>query len=184
MMIRDSVFVTDIVGGPTQVYNAYGSLVIEDSTFDGMDGAACVFGWDPFTLRRCTFRNTTSDRVVEIRYGNTVLEDCRVERCVTAGYLFGVIYSGTYSVSGLRVCDSFGEPFQGPWTDLGGNDFNASCSCFGDINGDGMVDGFDLGVVLSGWQNGPGSNEGDLSGDGETDAVDLALILVNWGPCP
>ena len=47
-----------------------------------------------------------------------------------------------------------------------------------------MVDGFDLGVVLSGWQNGPGSNEGDLSGDGETDAVDLALILVNWGPCP
>lgn len=184
LILRDSVFVTEVLGGPTQVYNAYGMLVIEDTMFDSMNGANCVFGWEPFTLRRCTFRNTTSDSIVEIRFGTTLLEGCRVERCNTSGYLFRVIYTGVYNAAGLTVCGSDGTPFQGPWTDLGGNNFNAVCSCFGDLDGDGTVGGYDLSLVLSGWQFGPGSNDGDLSGDGETDAVDLALILANWGPCP
>ena len=183
--VRGSAFVSNVLGGFAQTYNAYGSFLLEDTTFDGIDGSTCVFGWDPYTVRGCVFRNATTYSIVDIRFGNTVLEDCRVERSsITGGYLFRVTYSGTYSAEDVIVCNSPGQPFQGPWTDLGGNDFNASCSCFGDINGDGMVDGFDLSVVLSGWQNGPGSNEGDLSGDGETDAVDLALILVNWGGCP
>jgi hypothetical protein len=185
IVVRGSVIVSNVQGGFAQTYNAYGSFLLEDTTFDGIDGSSCAFGWDAYTIRRCVFRNATTSSIVDIRFGNTALEDCRVERCaITGGYLFRVTYSGTYSAEDVIVCNSPGQPFQGPWTDLGGNDFNASCSCFGDINGDGMVDGFDLGVVLSGWQNGPGSNEGDLSGDGETDAVDLALILVNWGPCP
>ena len=49
--------------------------------------------------------------------------------------------------------------------------------------GDGQVAGADVTIVLSGWQNGPGSTEGDLSGDGETDGIDLALLLSNWGAC-
>ena len=47
----------------------------------------------------------------------------------------------------------------------------------GDLNGDGKVDGADLGIFLSGW-NLPGPT--DLNGDGTTDGEDLGLLLINW----
>ncbi|MFO0961949.1 MAG: hypothetical protein U0625_03475 [Phycisphaerales bacterium] len=48
----------------------------------------------------------------------------------------------------------------------------------GDLNGDGHVDGADLGVLLAGWGN-PGAS--DLNGDGTTDGADLGVLLANWG---
>ena len=47
-----------------------------------------------------------------------------------------------------------------------------------DLNGDGTVDGLDLGLMLSNWGN-PGST--DLNNDGETDALDLVDFLVVYG---
>ena len=52
--------------------------------------------------------------------------------------------------------------------------------CSADVTGDGMVDGADLGVLLSGWG---GSGPGDLSGNGVIDGQDLGLLLSAWGPC-
>lgn len=47
-----------------------------------------------------------------------------------------------------------------------------------DLNGDGVVDGADLGILLSAWgQEGPG----DLNGDGTVDGADLGLLLAAWG---
>ncbi len=48
-----------------------------------------------------------------------------------------------------------------------------------DLNGDGSVDGADLGLLLSAW----GSNqpEADLNGDGTVDGADLGLLLGAWG---
>ena len=46
----------------------------------------------------------------------------------------------------------------------------------GDLNGDGKVDGADLGLVLAGW----GTPSGDVNGDGTTDGADLGLILAAW----
>lgn len=175
-----------LLGAPgvngTYLYNAYSGLVVEDCVFDSMEGKA-IFGWAPVTVRRTDFRNITGNFVFDMRYGQTLLEDCRLERCQVASHLFGVTYSGTYALRNTAICQSSTPLFQGAWTDLGGNDFNAICSCFGDIDGDGIIGGSDLSIVLSGWQSGPGANEGDLSGDGETDAVDMALILSNWGVC-
>ena len=48
----------------------------------------------------------------------------------------------------------------------------------GDLNGDGRVDGSDLGLLLSNWGQ-PGI--GDLNGDGTTNGADLGLLLSNWG---
>jgi len=48
----------------------------------------------------------------------------------------------------------------------------------GDVNGDGVVNGEDLGALLGSW-GGPGA--GDLDGDGLTDGNDLAILLGNWG---
>ena len=181
-VIRHSVF-TGIDGlEATWFYNAFSTVTIEDSIFDSFHGTT-LFGWAPYTVRRCQFRNITGSRVMEMRYGQTFIDSCTFERCQVNGFLFGVIYSATYAIAGSSICASSTPIFQGPWSDLGGNDFNAGCTCFGDINGDGQLDGADLAVVLYGWQSGPGSNDGDISGDGETDGVDVTLLLANWGPC-
>ena len=51
----------------------------------------------------------------------------------------------------------------------------------GDINGDGVVDGFDLGALLSAW-GGCASCQcsADFNGDCTIDGIDLALILSSW----
>lgn len=49
---------------------------------------------------------------------------------------------------------------------------------FGDLNGDGRVDGADLGLLLGAW--GTASPEGDLDGSGAVDGGDLGLLLGAW----
>lgn len=55
--------------------------------------------------------------------------------------------------------------------------------CPGDLDGSGVVDGGDLGTILSGWGDCPGC-VGDLDGDGRIDGGDLGQFLALWGPCP
>jgi len=54
--------------------------------------------------------------------------------------------------------------------------------CPADLNGDGVVDGADLGALLNAW----GTNDpaADLSGDGVVDGADLGILLNAWGACP
>jgi hypothetical protein len=68
---------------------------------------------------------------------------------------------------------------------LGGGQFMIDCieaqdiisgGPLGDLNGDGVVDGGDLGLLLAAW----GTAGGDLNGDGTTDGADLGLLLANW----
>jgi len=51
--------------------------------------------------------------------------------------------------------------------------------CAGDVNGDGVVDGVDLALLLGGWA----TPTGDLDGDGVVNGSDLAVLLGAWGPC-
>ena len=56
--------------------------------------------------------------------------------------------------------------------------------CIGDLNGDGEVNGADLGLILGAW--GPCTATpctGDLNGDGNVNGADLGLILGAWGTC-
>ncbi len=55
-------------------------------------------------------------------------------------------------------------------------------SCIGDLNGDGVVGGADLGDLLGSW--GSRSAHADLTVDGIVDAADLSVLLGAWGPCP
>jgi len=52
--------------------------------------------------------------------------------------------------------------------------------CVGDLNGDGVVDGADLGSLLGGWGQ---DGAGDLNGDGVIDGADLGILLGAWGSC-
>jgi hypothetical protein len=47
-----------------------------------------------------------------------------------------------------------------------------------DLNGDGVVNGADLGSLLSQWGQ-PGT--GDLNGDGIVGGADIGIMLANWG---
>lgn len=48
----------------------------------------------------------------------------------------------------------------------------------GDLNGDGAVNGADLGILLASWGQAGAS---DLNGDGTTNGADLGVLLANWG---
>ncbi len=56
--------------------------------------------------------------------------------------------------------------FTGPWAAMQSTDFD----------GDGLVNGLDLGILLSGW----GTAGGDVNNDGMTDGADLGLLLGTW----
>ena len=52
--------------------------------------------------------------------------------------------------------------------------------CPADLNGDGIVNSADIGLLLSDWAfDGPG----DLNDDGTINAADLGLLLAEWGFC-
>ncbi len=84
---------------------------------------------------------------------------------------FDVVPGETFTI---RVGGAFGTQGTGV--------INATCTttCDGDINGDGVVNGADLGLLLNQW-GGPGS--ADINGDGVVDGADLGLLLAAWGPC-
>ena len=53
-------------------------------------------------------------------------------------------------------------------------------ACASDLNGDGIVAGADLALVLGSW--GPCKTcDGDVNGDHVVDGVDLAFVLTRWG---
>jgi predicted outer membrane repeat protein len=58
-----------------------------------------------------------------------------------------------------------------------------SCQCVADVNADGMVNGADLGVVISFWGPVTVFPRADLSGDGVVNGSDLGILLANWGSC-
>ncbi len=51
---------------------------------------------------------------------------------------------------------------------------------FGDLNGDGLVNGADLGLLLAAW--GSADPDADLNGDGIVNGSDLGLLLAAWAP--
>jgi hypothetical protein len=58
-------------------------------------------------------------------------------------------------------------------------------ACFGDISGNGVVDGVDLAALLGAWgTDGHGKFECDIDGDGVVAGSDLAIMLGSWGACP
>ena len=66
------------------------------------------------------------------------------------------------------------------WINLDDANYFVSFTCEGDFNGDGQIDGADLGLLLGAW-GAPGTT--DLNGDGTTDGADLGLLLGSWGAC-
>ncbi|TVQ29876.1 MAG: hypothetical protein EA376_14615 [Phycisphaeraceae bacterium] len=62
----------------------------------------------------------------------------------------------------------------------------AQVNCPADLNGDGVVNAQDLGILLGSWgvcPPAPAPCPGDTNGDGVVNAQDLSAILGSWGAC-
>ena len=85
------------------------------------------------------------------------------------------------TVSNTRFCDYSEAAIFGAWTDLGRNSFNPDDCNAADINGDGVVNGADLALILASWGQPCLGCAADVNEDGEVNGADLALILAGWG---
>jgi hypothetical protein len=70
------------------------------------------------------------------------------------------------------------------WTSAGST--SAPCGCAADLDGNGVVNGADLGVMLSSWgiSGQQSAHSADLNGDGLVNGADLGVLLSTWGRCP
>ena len=59
----------------------------------------------------------------------------------------------------------------------------AANPCPADLNGDGMVNGADVGLMVAQWGACAGCS-GDLNGDGIVNGADFGLLIAAWGMCP
>jgi len=96
-----------------------------------------------------------------------------------AGGAFFIDSTPNTSIGDSSFCGSSPNDITGSYADAGGNTFVDACGVPGDLNGDGVVDGADLGILLDAW--GPCVGCGaDLNGDGVVDGADLGILLDNW----
>lgn len=112
------------------------------------------------------------------------LDGCRFERN-RAELDGGSVNSDESSlawIGGSSMCGSFPDFIQGIWVDEGGNQFNSTCSMTSDLDGDGMIGGGDLLILLANW--GPCSAgtqcAGDIDGNTLVDGNDLLMLLSEW----
>ena len=94
-------------------------------------------------------------------------------------------HDSTPTLTNSTLCSNTPDQIYGLWIDNRDNcvlEFCDDCDidCPGDLDGDGSIDGVDLGMMLSEW----GKAGGDLTGDRTTDGEDLAILLASWGVCP
>lgn len=85
--------------------------------------------------------------------------------------------STTMKVRFLARDQSSGSIIEAGVDDFSVQGIDCTASNPADIDGDGMVDGADLGALLAGW----GTASPDLDGSGAVDGSDLGLLLAAWG---
>jgi hypothetical protein len=110
-------------------------------------------------------------------------------RVTPLGYCAGSTYS-------VRIyapdCNSDGVPdaqqiSQGQLDDLDSDGVPDICqqpTCVdADLFRNGVINGADLGILLSEWGPANANTVSDINHDGRVDGSDLGFLLANWGPC-
>ena len=97
----------------------------------------------------------------------------------------GAIFSWNQSVPEVlntSFCGNTPEDIDGAWNDGSGNSFDASCGGgpAGDLNGDEVIDGQDLTLLLADWNCTGPDCIADLNDDAVVDGQDLTQLLADW----
>ena len=84
---------------------------------------------------------------------------------------------------GAADCDLNSVPDACQPDDDGDGIPNTCEPCIADLNGDGLINGFDFSLLLNRWGAVPAGEPADLDEDGNVGASDVALLLNSWGNC-
>ena len=175
-------------GSPTVV-----DTIVENNTANSRGGGLHIVDGTPNLVRTIVRNNISSNNVGGVSWvpaGNAAaflsIDGCNVTgntAAVVQGGI-GILEDGAttkVSLHGTTVCGNLPRPnVAGRFIDLGGN---VVCDCAGDLNLDGVVNGADLGLMLSGWGPCGSSCLYDLNVDGVVNGADLGLLLAAWGAC-
>ncbi|MEY5060587.1 MAG: hypothetical protein RIS45_508 [Planctomycetota bacterium] len=151
---------------------AGGVFLLEDcsltANISGVDGAAVHH-----------FENSALGVVGALR-----IVDCQITGNTSVVGAGGVRHDGPQSALVLagttNVCTNLRSNISGPYLIDG---LVTVCDCNADITGDGLVNGGDLGVLLSAWGVALPSGDGDVNHDGLVNGSDLSMVLSSWGAC-
>ncbi len=174
---------SDLDGGPTH-------LISPEIVLDGSDATISFATW--FFCNNVSNPDLGDELVVEVSndggdtwvHAMTIAENAGqwVERSFTVNGLVGASQS-------VWVRFTADDSPNNSTTEAGIDNFvverfvcASSTPCSGDVNGDGAVDGADLGLLLTAW--GSANKSADINGDGAVDGADLGLLLTAWGSCP
>jgi hypothetical protein len=137
----------------------------------------------PFTIRALIVDQYTSDRGFMPRSVDLVIAiNGGRAKPVAMSWAGNSIWAG--SIPRLEPCTEI--EYRVRAEDRAGNvgesdtvffETGGECGSGPDLNGDGLVDGADLGLMLVGWASG---GPADLDGSGTVDGADLGLLLVAW----
>ena len=176
-----------------------GSQTLIDCVFEDNsagDGGGAIYNHSGAThLVNCTLTGNASggDGGAIFTHSNP-----RIHNSVLGGNTASGLGGGLFSVDAaprvlnVVLCGNLPEHISGAWEDQGENCMTDHCgdgdrdgvfdcipSCLADLDGDGIVTGEDIGLLLGAW----GTSGGDVNGDGATNSSDLGQLLAGWGDC-
>jgi hypothetical protein len=104
------------------------------------------YSWGTCAAVGCGVAFESAGMIVDSRVSENLMSGC-------GGSVGGVEFLAIgSSMSRTRVCGNSGAQLSGAYINLGGNSVSAVCiACSGDLDGDGKIDGADLGMLLSKW---------------------------------
>lgn len=163
------------------------TLTITGSSFTGntgfvYGGAITIRSPGVNTIDDCTFTDNSAASGGALRVyqgGSASLSGSTISGNTAETGGGALLETGVLVVEESTFCANTPEDLVGPWTDAGGNILRCPPPVFGDLNGDGVVNGADLGLLLGAWGSCPGC-PADLNGDGIVDGADLGILLSTW----
>ncbi len=174
------------------------NCVISDCSMDGnvagqlggsIHARNCSGSFSGNTIR-ASIATTFGGAISMTGTGSVAVTTCTIESNAAADLGGGLWIDGiSTSLADSIVRGNLPDDIAGRWTDLGGNTIGGDPPplCPADFDGDGMVAGADLGLLLVRLGTDcprTGDCPEDLNGDGSITGADLGLLLVDWGDCP
>jgi predicted outer membrane repeat protein len=206
-VVVNGLFVGNVAVNGGGAFNSGASPKFINCTFveneaDNPGGGVLQAGTGTVTLSNCILWGNLPDQVLTTS-GALDLSHCTVE----GGWRAGVSNDGLdplfvdgagedYRLQDESPCidsavasaipvnvtvDLDGKPrIVGSAPDRGAYEWQGPMAVPGDLTGDGIVDGADLGQLLAAWGRCRGDCPADLNGDGFVDGADLGILLALW----
>lgn len=158
---------------------------LSDNVAWDLGGAIASNAAVTLTLEQSTLaRNVASEGGAVVAPRTTLVYDCNFNdnQAALGSAILNMNDAGhVLTIGSSRFCgDDEDTAIVGPWEQgEGANSFEEICAILGDIDGDGVVNGLDLTLLLGAWEV-AGQSVADLNGDDLVDGGDLSILLGNW----